>query len=73
MKKYQKYQLKWMIDHDYSLDDLVDALTELQYSDPEDSDQISTPVSDLFDQFVNDVGFDSEIWACEDEWEMCDV
>lgn len=73
MKKYQKYQLKWMIDHDYSLDDLVDALTELQYSDPEDIDQISTPVSDLFDQFVNEVGFDSEIWACEDEWEMCDV
>lgn len=73
MTKYQKYQLKWMIDHDYSLDDLVDTLTELQYSDPEDIDQISTPVSDLFDQFVNDVGFDSEIWACEDEWEMCDV
>lgn len=31
MTKYQKYQLKWMIDHNYSLDDLVDALTELQY------------------------------------------
>ena len=51
MTKYQKYQLKWMIDHDYSLDDLVDALTELQYSDPEDSDQISTPVSDLVTVF----------------------
>lgn len=73
MTKYQKYQLKWMIDHDYSLDDLVDTLTELQYSDPEDIDQISTPVSDLFDQFVNEVGFDSEIWACEYEWEMCEA
>ena len=43
MTDYQKYQLRWMIDHDYSLYDLLSELTRLQYDDPEDSDRISSP------------------------------
>lgn len=68
MTDYQKYQLQWMIDHGYSLNDLVAELTNLQYDDPEDSDRISTPVSELFDEWVADRGFGSEIWVCEAEW-----
>lgn len=65
---YEKYQLEWMLKHGYSLTDLIQELQELQFSDPEDSDRISTPVSELFDEFVQDRGFGSEIWACEAEW-----
>lgn len=72
MSEYQKYQLEWMIAHGFSLQDLMMELTKLQYDDPEDSDMISTPVSELFDEWVSDIGFDSEIWACEDEWNECE-
>lgn len=72
MTGYQKYQLLWMIDHGYSLYDLITELTSFQYDDPEDSDRISTPISELFDQWVDDVGFGSEIWACESEWKDCE-
>ena len=28
MTRYEKYQLQWMIDHDYSLDDLIKSIFE---------------------------------------------
>lgn len=68
MTDYQKYQLQWMLDHGYSLQDLMHELTEFQYDDPEDSDRISTPVQELFDEWEFDRGFGSEIWVCEGEW-----
>ncbi len=73
MTEYQKYQLQWMIGHGYSLDDLIQELTNMQYDDPEDSDRISTPISELYDEWIIDVGFGSEIWACEGEWEQCEA
>ena len=51
MSEYQKHQLEWMISHGFSLQDLMEALTRLQYSDPEDSEKISTPVRELFDEW----------------------
>lgn len=68
MTPYQEYQLHWMLEHGYSLQDVIQALTQLQYDDPEDSDRISTPVSQLYDEWEQDIGFGSEIWACEAEW-----
>ena len=70
MSEYQRYQLEWMIDHGFSLQDLMAELTKLQYDDPEDSDRISTSVNELFDEWESDIGFSSEIWACENEWRM---
>ena len=72
MSEYEKYQLQWMISHGYSLRALIAELTEMQFGDPEDEDRISTPVSVLFDEWVSDVGFGSEIWACEAEWRECE-
>lgn len=69
MTNYQKYQLQWMIDHECSLQDLIRELTDLQYSDPEDSDQISESVDELFNQWESDIGFGGMLWACKDEWE----
>lgn len=72
MSEYEKYQLQWMISHGYSLQALIAELKEIQLGDPEDEDRISTPVSKLFDEWVADVGFGSEIWACEAEWRECE-
>ena len=65
MTDYQKYQLQWMIDHGYSLQDLMRELTELQYDDPEASDRISTPISELLNEWELVRGYGSVIWACE--------
>lgn len=29
MTRYEKYQLQWMIDHDYSLDDLIKSILNM--------------------------------------------
>lgn len=72
MTDYQKYQLQWMIDHGYGLNDLMQELRALQYDNPEDSDRISTPTTELFCEWESDRGFGSEIWACEEEWKNCE-
>ena len=72
MNDYEKFQLKWMIDHDHSLRELMEELQSLQYEDPEDSDRISTPVKELFAEWEADRGFGSEIWPCEAEYESCE-
>lgn len=73
MSAYEKYQLQWMIDHGYTLKNLIEELQNLQYEDPEDSDRISTPVEELFDEWETDIGFGgSMIWACRKEWEECE-
>ena len=72
MTDYQKYQLQWMIDHGYGLNDLMQELRAFQYDDPEDSDRISTPTTELFCEWESDRGFGSGIWACEEEWKNCE-
>lgn len=72
MTDYEKFQLKWMIDHDHSLSELMEELQSLQYEDPEDSDRISSPITELFQEWEADRGFDSEIWPCEEEYEKGD-
>ena len=65
---YEEYQLRWMAEHRHSLNMLMRELEEMQYEDPEDSDRISTPVTELFNEWEQDRGFGGEIWACRAEW-----
>lgn len=67
MTRYQKYQLQWMIDHDKSLDDLMNSMTEYQYSGCEG------PVVDIFSEWKFNSGFNGEIWACHGEWWQCEA
>ena len=69
MSDYETFQLQWMIDHGHSLHELMEELQSRQYDDPEDSDQISTPITELFERWEQDRGFGSEIWPCEAEYE----
>lgn len=62
MKKYEKYQLQWMIDHGYCLTDLIKELDQLAVDRPNDS------IMELYQGWEQDRGFNSEIWACQDEW-----
>lgn len=51
MDDYEKYQLQWLIDHGYSMKDLMTELTRFQYDDPEDSERIAMPIDQLFNEW----------------------
>ena len=59
---YEKYKLQWMIEHGYTLTDLIKELNLIQ----EESEDSS--VFQLFDDWEFGYGFGSEIWACYDEF-----
>ena len=56
MTDFEKYQLQWMMDHGHTLEELMCELQDMQYDDPEDSDRIATPVTELFQEWVSDRG-----------------
>ena len=64
MTDYERYQLEWMIDHGYSIGDLLENLIEHYCANQEDM-----TIGDAFDDWFDNVGFNGEIWACEDEWD----
>ena len=66
MTPYQKYKLQWLIDHNYSLDDLIQELED--YINQESSD-IKINLSKAFEEWESDIGFKSEIYACEEEFD----
>lgn len=59
---YEKYKLDWLLRHGYTLRDLINELDMLREENPGDS------VSVLFNYWVYEVGFGSEIWACCQEF-----
>lgn len=59
---YEKYKLRWMIDHECTLADLI---SELDVMQEEFSD---CTVSQMFADWEFGYGFASEIWACYEEF-----
>lgn len=68
-RKYQRYQLQWMLDHEYSIDNLIRGLAQMQAEEMRYGDNKPIPIDTLYYRWVKDVGFGSEIWACREEWE----
>lgn len=65
---YAKYQLDWMSQHGFSLQDLMQELHEYQYTDPENFDMISEPVDEIFAGWEDETGFSGELWVCFNEF-----
>lgn len=67
---YERYQLQWMIEHGYSIMDLVQQLENLRCDlIEEDGMPIEYNIVDIFNNWQDEIGFkESEIWACQDEW-----
>lgn len=65
MTNYEKYQLQWLIDHNHSLTELIQELED--YINQESSD-IKINLSKAFKEWESDIGFNSEIYACEEEF-----
>lgn len=64
---YQNYQLQWMRDHAYSLEHLIMSLEKYRQN------TFGLTLPELFREWEQDQGFDGEIWACEDEFEDCEM
>lgn len=60
---YENYQLKWMMDHGYSLGDLMQSMDE--YYD--DKYIVGRTFDDLFTEWKNESGFNQELWSCKEE------
>lgn len=71
MNEYEKYRLQWMLDHDYSLPDLLERLSDIAMN--ENLDEIQNPrvmLNEAFERLEYEQGFkNKEIWLCKDEWE----
>lgn len=65
MTIYEKYKLQWLIDHNYSINDLIQELED--YINQESSD-IKINLSKTFEEWESNIGFKSEIYACEEEF-----
>lgn len=65
---YEKYKLDWMIQHGYTLQNLVTELGKMIYEDFLDGPNVVTSVLTLFEDWEYAYGFNSEIWACYDEF-----
>lgn len=68
-KLYAKYQLEWMINRGYSIKNLICCLDNIkdEYEESDGVVYIDT-ISDLYNEWVCEYGFNGEIWSCYDEW-----
>ena len=79
-REYEKYQLRWMIQHGYSLKDLREIFSELmgEYVEECPINVITTAEDALkaFDfvkeRFLADTGFNGELFACAEEFKECE-
>lgn len=70
MTKYEEYQLQWMVDHGYSLKDLMNLLAEVMNEELIVDGNAHIIIDEAFEIWEADCGFRGSIWVCEDEWEQ---
>ena len=68
LRRYEAFKLQWMIDHGYTLGQLVQELElGLQEND------LRAPLPVVFDDWEYSCGFSGAIWPCFDEWLECEA
>ena len=66
-KRYERFRLQWMMDHGYSLGDLMEQLdAQMEEAEP------GFTIASLFTQWERESGFQGELWPCYAEYLMCD-
>ena len=64
---YERYQLEWMIEHGYSLKDLMGEISIHQEARESNAGR-HVPVDVIFDEWMDGRGFGGELFASEKEW-----
>lgn len=66
-EEYKKYKTQWLLDHGYTLDDVINTMQEMYEEGDHHGKKGSSPLN-LFLDFEQSYGFDSVIYPCFDEW-----
>lgn len=72
MTEYEKYQLKWMIDHGYSIRDMITRIGNVAWEELTNDGGLSYDkiIDEAFEIFEEEQVFkNGEIWDSEDKWE----
>ena len=64
---YEIFRLKWMIDHGYSVLDLLKNL-EAMIEEDQNEFGVRTGLESLFQDWEFCIGFDGSIWPCYEEF-----
>lgn len=64
---YEIYRLQWMMDHGFTIPDLIKNLEPMIEEDSNESG-VRTSLQSLFQAWEFGIGFDSEIWLCYQEF-----
>lgn len=68
-KEYEQFKLQWMIDHGYTLTDLVAHLDMMIHEDHAEETGVRTSLPSLFEDWEYGVGFaGGAVWPCFEEW-----
>lgn len=71
-KAFERFKLQWMIDHGYTLADLVECMEIMIHEDAISG--LRTNLSNLFDRWEFGVGFaDGSVWPCYEEYLQYDA
>lgn len=62
---YEKFRLQWMLDHGYTLSDLIRQI-QLCLDEQDEDESINLDV--LFEEWEHSFGFNGSIWPCFDEF-----
>ena len=68
MTNYEKYQIQWLIDHNHSLTELIQELADYINQEFWLSSDPKINLSKAFKDWESNIGFKSEIYACEEEY-----
>lgn len=67
-KAYEVFKLQWMINHGFTLTDLIECMEIMLHEDMADSDERSS-LQSLFADWEFGVGFvDGSVWPCFEEF-----
>jgi len=61
-KKYEQYKLEWMVDHNHTIAEMFNGISEIMNENP------GISFDEARDIWEEEIGFNGEIWACFDEW-----
>lgn len=70
LSEYEKYQLTWLIENEYSLDDIFSLLSDVMDSDGYEDDDKN--IMNLYEIWEDEIGLSHSVWVCEYQWNTTD-